>query len=222
MKKIFVLSVLLALLLLRVSAHAQTAPAFKIGGNPGFESVLSSNTNIGNWYGTNGANGGFRYATAEMTGSYVGVVASYGYTNEQYLSIDMLADDINVVGSLTFDYRPKLFTPYSVQGTSPSGGFVAVTAYDAGGVLITSAISTEAVKWMLFGYYINVSHQIEYFNSAAAVNTTYTTTLDLKNMVVSVLNTGKAWSDVNKVRVTFSAESLFSSNPAKYYVDNFR
>jgi hypothetical protein len=220
MKKYIVL--IIFLICLGSICHAQTSPSFKIGGNPGFESALSSNTNIGNWYGTNGANGGFRYASAEMTGSYVGVVASYGYTNEQYLSVDVLADDINVVGSLTFDYRPKLFTPYSVQNTYPSGGFVTVTAYDASNVLITPATSTSTVKWMLFGFFINVDHQIEYFNSSAAVNATYNATLDLKNMAISVLNTGKTWSDVNKVRVTFSAESMFSTNPAKYYVDNFR
>ncbi len=210
------LSAVIFLLVFSASAYGQTCPSFRLS-NPGFELPLATATGIGNWYGSGGPyGGGARLSSAEMSGSYVGVAASNSSSDHETLSMDILADDLNIVGILTFDLRPKQYT------YAKSGGYMTVTAYDTGGGLVTGDVSASKGQWMLFGSYLSSLNQNNYYISSAVVDTTYTVTIDIKSMVSTALNAGKTWSDVSVVRLSFSANAFSGTYPVKYYIDNFR
>lgn len=203
--------------------------------NPSFETTIASAVADQVWWPTLDAlpSGGTsiseRYASATMTGSYVGRLkstggwdGSNGVDSTSKLSYRFLAADFaSSAEILTFDIRNTANSGVTEFGLN-------IYAYDGAGTLITSTVSR--VNFILLKGGVNNQSCYTGLISAASLNTTATRTFNLKDFISAtgsfngrpILNSGKTWTDVSKVTIEFLSYAEDDTATMEYYIDNFR
>jgi hypothetical protein len=167
-----------------------------------------------------------RYASTEMTGSNVlriaaGPLSYYDDETGDYFeyggwgtaSYAFTRAELEAGANLTFDVRPKVY------GLN-SSVTLALVAYDAAGAVITDTANDKHVA-SIIGYSSPYGYQGLKI-VPVAVNTTYTRTLNVRNLVLNTIRLGKGWTDVAKVVMTLRATSGPSGAGIDVYFDNFR
>jgi hypothetical protein len=180
--------------------------------NANFDTAITATTEqTGAWSyltaGSGAASAG-RYASAEMTGPYVGRVHGGNYGDYAYLLYKWTRAEIDAVSLLTFDIRLKQ--------AGRTG--VIIYAYDSLGNHLISYTDNDRQTIRISGTWGSNADTTTI--AGAAVNVTQAVSFDLKSWVTSKLNAGKTWADVAKVQILLWSDA--NSGASEIYFDNFR
>ncbi len=192
-----------------IGSAAYTISAALIPANPSFETDITATTEqTGAWWKVVSGSGSCgRFASVEMTGSYVGRSYSPGGIDAAYLCYKFTKAEIDAGSFLTFDVRVKQ------AGMTGLG----IDVYDGGGnkILTPGAANKNLIR---FSGVWGVDADTSTVSPAIGVNETRAVSFNLKTWIEARLDGGKTWADVSKVWIYLTA----TSTSAQVYADNFR
>ena len=119
-------------------------------------------------------------------------------------------------GKITFDWR--------ITGTyySSESYYFTIQAYDSTNASITKC-NTGQCAVELAGTFGNTGDDVSVKQGSPSSGVTYSVTgYDVKGRLVTLMSTGKTWSNVSYIKITPYVNSNTSGNSVELYIDNFR